>query len=59
MSKENDGRDAESSESAASFASLGTDCNSVLELGIGGLATSTFGAGLGMAGGWGFIAGGG
>jgi len=65
-SKKNDGSDAESSESAASFASLGTDfatdCDSVLELGIRALATSRLGAGasqLAMAGAWGFFADGG
>lgn len=56
-SKKNDGRDAESRESAASFASLGTDftdCDSVPELGTGGLGTSRLGAGasrLGTVGG--------
>jgi hypothetical protein len=62
-SKENDVREAESSASAASFASLGTDfagCNLVLELATGGLATSRLDSGasrLEMAGGQGFNAG--
>ena len=49
-SKENDGRDAESRASAASFASLGTDFagrDSELELATGGLATSKLGVGVG------------